>query len=89
MVSWGRREEGAAILDGVQRPQRGRAGLLPVARRRRDVRDVGRDSEASVEVFRLAGRLAVSTIVIEEQAILGFGGHREGIETLLREGARR
>ena len=32
-----------------------------------DVRDLGRDPEASAEVFRLAGRLAVPTIVIEDR----------------------
>ncbi len=50
-----------------------------------DVRDVGRDPEASAEVFRLAGRLAVPTIVIEERVFLGFGGHRNEIEALIRE----
>ena len=50
-----------------------------------DVRDVGRDPEASAEVFRLAGRLAVPTMVIDERVFLGFGGHRDEIEALLRE----
>jgi len=50
-----------------------------------DVRDVGRDPEASAEVFRLAGRLAVPTIVIDDRLFLGFGGHREEIEALVRE----
>ena len=50
-----------------------------------DVRDVGRDPEASAEVFRLAGRLAVPTIVIDERVFLGFGGHRNEIEALMRE----
>jgi glutaredoxin len=50
-----------------------------------DVRDVGRDPEASAEVFRLAGRLAVPTIVIDERVFLGFGGHREEMEALVRE----
>ena len=50
-----------------------------------DVRDVGRDPEASAEVFRLAGRLAVPTIVIDERVFLGFSGHREEIEALVRE----
>ena len=51
-----------------------------------DVRDVGRDPEASAEVFRLAGRLAVPTIVIEDRLFLGFGGHREEeIAALVRE----
>ena len=39
-----------------------------------DVRDVGRDPDASAEVFRLAGRLAVPAIVIDERVFLGFGG---------------
>ena len=50
-----------------------------------DVRDVGRDPEASAEVFRLAGRLAVPTIVIDERVFLGFGPHRDEIEALVRE----
>ena len=50
-----------------------------------DVRDVGRDPEASAEAFRLAGRLAVPTIVIDERLFLGFGAHREEIVTLMRE----
>lgn len=50
-----------------------------------DVRDLGRDPEASAEVFRLAGRLAVPTIVIEDRLFLGFGGHREEIAALVRE----
>jgi Glutaredoxin len=50
-----------------------------------DVRDVGRDPEASAEVFRLAGRLAVPTIVIEDRLFLGFSGHREEIDALVRE----
>lgn len=50
-----------------------------------DVRDLGRDPEASAEVFRLAGRLAVPTIVIEDRLFLGFHGHREEIAALVRE----
>jgi hypothetical protein len=46
-----------------------------------DVRDVGRNPEASAEVFRLA----VPTIVIDERVFLGFGGHRDEIEGLVRE----
>ena len=42
---------------------------------------VGRDPEASAEVFRLA----VPTIVIDERVFLGFGGHRDEIEGLVRE----
>ncbi len=33
----------------------------------------------------LAGRLAVPTIVIDERVFLGFGGHRDEIEALVRE----
>jgi hypothetical protein len=50
-----------------------------------DVRDLGRDPEASAEVFRLAGRLAVPTIVIEDRLFLGFDGHRDEIAALVRE----
>jgi Glutaredoxin len=50
-----------------------------------EVRDVGRDPEASQEVFRLAGRLAVPTVLIDERVFLGFSAHREEIETLMRE----
>jgi len=50
-----------------------------------EVRDVGRDPEASAEVFRLAGRLAVPTIVIEDRLFLGFATHREEIAALVRE----
>jgi len=50
-----------------------------------DVRDVGRDPEASAQAFGLAGRLAVPTVVIDERVFLGFGAHREEIETLVRE----
>lgn len=50
-----------------------------------EVRDVGRDPEASQDAFRLAGRLAVPTVLLEERVFLGFSAHREEIETLLRE----
>lgn len=50
-----------------------------------DVRDVGTDAEASLELFRRMGRLAVPTIVIDEQALIGFGAHRDEIEALLRQ----
>ena len=39
----------------------------------------------SAEVFRLAGRLAVPAIVIDERVFLGFGGHRDEIEAQVRE----
>lgn len=50
-----------------------------------DVRDVGKDEEASLELFNLAGRLAVPTVVIDERVFLGFAENREEIESLLRE----
>jgi len=50
-----------------------------------DVRDVGRDPEASLEVFTRAGRLGVPTIVIDERVFVGFGAHRGEIEALLRD----
>ena len=50
-----------------------------------EVRDVGRDPGASQEVFRLAGRLAVPTVVIDERVFLGFSAHRDEIEALMRE----
>lgn len=50
-----------------------------------DVRDVGRDPEASLEVFTRAGRLGVPTIVIDERVFVGFAAHRGEIEALLRD----
>jgi len=50
-----------------------------------DVRDVGRDPEASAEVFRLAGRLAVPTVVIGDRVFQGFAAHRDEIEALVRK----
>lgn len=50
-----------------------------------DVRDVGRDPEASLDLFARAGRLGVPTVVIGERVFDGFGLHREEIETLLRD----
>jgi hypothetical protein len=44
-----------------------------------------RDPGASQEVFRLAGRLAVPTLVIDERVFLGFSAHRDEIETMMRE----
>src|SRR5207245_9449428 len=42
-----------------------------------DVRAVGRDPDASAEVFRLAGRRAVPTIVIVDRRLLRSGGDRK------------
>jgi hypothetical protein len=50
-----------------------------------DVRDVGRDPEASQDLFARVGRLGVPTVVIEAHVFTGFGVHREEIEALLRE----
>lgn len=50
-----------------------------------DVRDVGKDPEASLDLFARAGRLGVPTVVLEDRVFDGFGAHREVIEALLRE----
>ena len=50
-----------------------------------DVRDVGRDPDASLDLFARAGRLGVPTVVIGDRVFDGFGVHREEIESLLRE----
>jgi glutaredoxin len=50
-----------------------------------DVRDVGKDPQASLELFGRAGRLAVPTVVIDERVFDGFATHREEIEALLRD----
>jgi glutaredoxin len=50
-----------------------------------DVRDVGRDPDASLDLFRRVGRLGVPTIVIDERGVVGFGVHRDEVEALLRE----
>jgi len=49
-----------------------------------DVRDVGKDPEASLELFRRLGRFAVPTIVIDERPFPGFAAYREAIEALVR-----
>jgi len=49
------------------------------------VRDVGKDPEASLDLFARAGRLGVPTVVIGDRVFDGFGVHREEIEGLLRE----
>lgn len=49
------------------------------------VRDVGKDPDASLELFTRMGRLSVPTIVIAERVLVGFGPHRDEIEALLRE----
>ena len=50
-----------------------------------DVRDVGRDPDASLEVFNRFGRLAVPAIVIDDRVFVGFGVHRSEIEAMVRE----
>lgn len=50
-----------------------------------DLRDVGKDEEASLELFSLMGWLTVPTIVVDERVFLGFADNREEIESLLRE----
>jgi glutaredoxin len=50
-----------------------------------DVRDVGKDPDASQELFARMGRLGVPTIVIDERTFVGFGAHRDEIEALLRD----
>lgn len=50
-----------------------------------DVRDVGRDPDASLDLFARAGRLGVPTVVIGDRVFDGFGVNREEIESLLRE----
>jgi hypothetical protein len=50
-----------------------------------DVRDVGRDPGASLELFNRLGRLAVPAIVIDDRVFVGFGVHRVEIEAMVRE----
>jgi glutaredoxin len=50
-----------------------------------DVRDVGKDPEASLDLFNRAGRLGVPTVVIGDRVFDGFAPHRDEIETLLRD----
>ncbi len=50
-----------------------------------ELRDVGKDPEASLDLFGRAGRLAVPTVVIGDRVFDGFGSHREEIESLVRE----
>jgi glutaredoxin len=49
-----------------------------------EVRDVGTDPEASLELFTRMGRLGVPTILIDERLFVGFGPNRDEIEALLR-----
>jgi hypothetical protein len=51
-----------------------------------DVRDVGRDADASLELFSRIGRLGIPTVVIDERAFPGWTANREAIEALIRHG---
>ena len=42
-----------------------------------DVRDVGKDPEASLDLFARAGRLGVPTVVIGDRVFDGFSVHRD------------
>jgi hypothetical protein len=48
-------------------------------------RGVGKDPDASLDLFKRIGRLAVPAIVIDERVFLGFGAHKDEIEALVRE----
>ena len=50
-----------------------------------DVRDVGRDPDASLELFSRLGRLAVPSVVIDGRAFVGFGAYLSEIEAALHE----
>ena len=50
-----------------------------------DVRDVGRDPDASLELFGRLGRLGVPAIVIDDRVFVGFAVHRGEIEAMVRE----
>jgi len=50
-----------------------------------DVRDVGRDPDASLELFNRLGRMGVPAIAIDDRVFVGFGVNRDEIEALLRE----
>ena len=50
-----------------------------------DVRDVGKDPDASLEVFKRIGRMTIPAIVIDDRVFLGFNAHKDDIEALVRE----
>ena len=50
-----------------------------------DVRDVGRDPDASLELFSRLGRLAVPAIVIDDRVFVGFAAYRHEIEAMVHE----
>ena len=49
-----------------------------------DVRDVGKDPDASLELFKRIGRMTVPAVVIDDHIFLGFGAHKDEIESLVR-----
>ena len=49
-----------------------------------DVRDVGKDPDASLELFKRIGRMTVPAVVIDDHIFLGFGAHKDEIEALVR-----
>ena len=49
-----------------------------------DVRDVGKDPDASLELFKRIGRMTVPAVVIADHIFLGFGAHKDEIESLVR-----
>jgi glutaredoxin len=50
-----------------------------------DVRDVGKDPDASLDLFKRVGRMTIPAIVIDDRVFLGFGAHKDDIEAVLRE----
>jgi glutaredoxin len=50
-----------------------------------DVRDVGKDPDASLELFKRLGRMTVPAVVISDRVFLGFNAHKDDIEALVRE----
>ncbi len=48
-----------------------------------EVRDVGRDGEATLECFDRTGRLVVPTVVIDGRVFFGFAANRDAIEPFL------
>lgn len=50
-----------------------------------DVRDVGKDPDASLDLFKRLGRMTVPAIVFDDRVFLGFNAHKDEIEAVLRE----
>lgn len=76
-----------ALLFTMEGNAEGEAALAYLAARgvAVDVRDIGRDPEASLDLFRRLGRLGVPTVVIGDRIFPGFAAHRGAIDLLLRE----